>query len=230
MLRSILVIVCVCVCVLLCVSTAPAVTKKELNERIDACDKVLEKMTKQENSAIPKDVFQQCKGIAVFPNVLQAGVVLGVSLGKGVVLKRKAGDGAWSKPAFFFIRGGSIGVQAGAQYFDLVLIFITEVGIEGLLEGGYTLGADMTASAGPISRKASKSTSTRFDSAILSYSLSKGLFAGIALKGSVLEPDDEANKLFHGKGVSVQDILYEGAGEDSQEAQALVKRLTDLSQ
>ena len=212
-----------------CVSASDAITKKEVNERIAACNKTLKKMTENKNSGIPKELISKCKGIAIFPNVLKAGVVLGVSLGKGVVLKLGEKDRSWSKPAFFSIRGGSIGVQAGAQYFDLILLFMSETGIEGLLEEKYTLGADIAVSAGPISRKASKDVTTRFDSGILSYSQTKGFFAGVSLKGSALEPDTEANKMFYGKGISVQDILYDGVGGTSKESQEIVQRLTDLS-
>ena len=212
-----------------CVSVSYAITPKELNERIAACNKTLMNMTESKNSRIPKVLLSRCKGIAIFPNVLKASVVFGLSLGNGVVLKRGEKDQAWSKPAFFSIRGGSIGVQAGAEYFDLILLFMNEAGIEGLLEDKYTLGADIAVSAGPISRKVSKDTTTRFDSGILTYSQTKGFFAGISVKGTALKPDSEANTAFYGKGVSVQDILYDGVEGTSEESQTLVQKLTDLS-
>jgi lipid-binding SYLF domain-containing protein len=109
--------------------------------------------------------------------------------------------GQWSGPAFFNIRGGSVGVQAGAQATDLVLLVMNEEGVEGLLEDKYTLGADVAVAAGPVGRQASAETNVRLDSGILSYSRSKGLFAGLALKGAVLEQAMRRMKTTMGKGL-----------------------------
>ena len=155
--------------------------------------------------------------------------MLGVSFGRGVILRKDETTAEWSKPAFFTIRAGSIGVQAGAQALDLILLVMSDEGIEGLLEGKYTLGADIAVSAGPIGREASAETNIRFDSGILSYSRTKGLFAGLSLRGASLKPDLEANKVYHGEGISVQDVFYEGKGVMSDEARALMKALNDLS-
>jgi lipid-binding SYLF domain-containing protein len=106
---------------------------------------------------------------------------------------------------------------------------MNEEGVEGLLEDKYTLGADVAVAAGPVGRQASAETNVRLDSGILSYSRSKGLFAGLALKGAVLEPDNEANEVYHGKGITAQDVFYEGKGSLSDNARILIKTLEDAT-
>ena len=106
---------------------------------------------------------------------------------------------------------------------------MNEEGVEGLLEDKYTLGADISVAAGPVGRQASAETSVRLDSGILSYSRSKGLFAGLALKGAALEPDNEANEIYHGKGITVQDVFYKGKGSLSDNARILIKTLEDAT-
>jgi lipid-binding SYLF domain-containing protein len=206
-----------------------AASFQELDSRILASDLVLKDALGMPDRGIPKDLLQRCRGLAIFPAVVKVGLVLGVSFGTGIVVKRDEKTGEWSRPAFFNIRGGSVGVQAGAQATDLVLLVMNEEGVEGLLEDKFTLGADVSVAAGPIGRQASAETSVRLDSGILSYSRSKGLFAGLALKGAALEPDNEANEIYHGKGITVQDVFYEGKGSLSDNARILIGTLGDAT-
>ena len=120
---------------------------------------------------------------------------------------------------------GSIGAQAGAQSVDLILLVMSEQGVQALLERQFTLGADIAVSAGPVGREAAAETSLGFDVGILSYSRSKGLFAGISVTGARLEPDITANELYHGRAVSVQDVLYENQGSLSLGARTLIRTL-----
>ena len=204
-------------------------TPEDLNKRIAASNEALKKVTEITERRIPKDLLRKCRGVAIFPRVLNVGLLVGVSFGKGVVLRRDEKTAEWSKPAFFTVRGGSVGAQAGAQSIELILLIMSEEGIQGLLENRYTLGADISVAAGPVGRKASAETDIRFDAGILSYSKAKGLFAGISLKGASLAPDMPANRVYHGEGITVQDVLYEGKGGVSEEAGTLAKTLSEAS-
>ncbi len=206
-----------------------ALTFQEVDSRIQASDTALKAALAMPERGIPKDLLQRCRGLAIFPAVLKVGLVLGVTFGRGIVLRRDEKTGQWSGPAFFTIRGGSVGLQAGAQATDLILLIMNEEGVEGLLEDKFTLGADVSVAAGPIGRMASAETNVRLNSGILSYSRSKGLFAGFALKGAELEPDQEANEVYNGKGITVQDVLYEGKGSISDNARLLIKSLDDAT-
>jgi SH3 domain-containing YSC84-like protein 1 len=204
-------------------------TLQELDRRILTCDSLLKNILTMPDRGIPRDLLRKCRGLAIFPGVVRVGVVVGISYGRGLVLRRHEKTGEWSKPAFFRIRGGSLGAQVGAQSIDLVLLIMSEDGMRGLLEDKFTLGADIAVAAGPVGREASAETNLRFDSGILSYSRSKGLFAGLALTGAVLEPDTEANTVYYGKDVSVQDVFYEGLGALTDNGRILVKTLEDAT-
>ena len=197
------------------------------DKRIGDCNRVMRNVLAMPDRGIPRDLLRRCRGVAVFPRVLKAGVVVGVGYGDGVVLRREESTGDWSKPAFFRIREASIGVQAGAQAVDLILLIMSDEAMEGLLEDKYALGADISVAAGPVGRDASAETNIRFDAGILSYSRSRGLFAGISLKGASLEPDKEANAIYHGQGVTVQDVFYENKGMLSDAGRTLTKTLED---
>jgi lipid-binding SYLF domain-containing protein len=124
-------------------------------------DLVLKSALEMPDRGIPRDLIQRCRGLAIFPAVVKVGLVFGVSFGSGIVLRRDEKTGQWSRPVFFSIRGGSVGVQAGAQATDLVLLVMNEDGVEGLLEDKYTLGADVAVAAGPVGRQASAETNVR---------------------------------------------------------------------
>ena len=205
------------------------VTFDTLDKQIAACDHVLNDVFAMPDRGIPKDLLQRCRGLAIFPGMLKVGIVVGVTYGNGIVLRRDEKTGLWSKPAFLTIRGGSVGLQAGAQVTDLILLIMSDQGVERLLEEKFTLGADMSIAAGPVGRDASAATDTKFTAGILSYSRSKGIFAGFSLQGASLEPDVNANEIYHGKGITVQDVLYEGMGSSSENARGLVKTLDDSS-
>jgi SH3 domain-containing YSC84-like protein 1 len=162
-----------------------ATSFQELDKRILDSDLVLKSALEMPDRGIPRDLIQRCRGLAIFPAVVKVGLVFGVSFGSGIVLRRDEKTGQWSRPVFFNIRGGSVGVQAGAQATDLVLLVMNEEGVEGLLEDKYTLGADVAVAAGPVGRQASAETNVRLDSGILSYSMSllqQGRWAGRLLQ------------------------------------------------
>lgn len=214
------------VMVLLCrPNSVQAESPQELDKRIVACTSVLKNVLEMPDRGIPKDLLQRCRGLAIFPGVVKVGVVVGVSYGSGIILRRDEKTGQWSGPAFFTIRAGSFGLQVGAQSVDLILLIMSEQGVQNLLEDKMTLGADVAVAAGPVGRDASAETNLRFDAGILSYSRARGLFAGISLTGASLEPDLAANEAYHGKDVTVQDVFYEGKGALSDDARNLIQLL-----
>jgi lipid-binding SYLF domain-containing protein len=153
--------------------------------------------------SIPGDLLKKAKAVAVFPNVLKGAFIIGGQGGKGVISQRIGG--AWGPPAIFKLGGGSIGFQIGGSSTDIVLLFMTDDSLKNLLEDKFEMGAEATAAAGPIGRTARATTDAQLQAAILSYSRSKGLFAGIALTGAVISPDNDANHALYSS--TARDLL-----------------------
>ncbi|HSE32145.1 MAG TPA: lipid-binding SYLF domain-containing protein [Pyrinomonadaceae bacterium] len=147
--------------------------------------------------AIPKELLDTSEAIAVFPGLIKAAFVFGGNGGQGVISRRV--KGGWSAPAFFNLGGGSFGAQIGAQKMDYVLLIMNESGLDGLLKDKFELGGEVGIAAGPVGREAAASTNPRLDAGILSYSRSKGVFIGAALKGAVITPDNDLNEAIYGK-------------------------------
>jgi lipid-binding SYLF domain-containing protein len=160
-------------------------------------DEVLAEIVTIPGRQVPASLLAQAQGVAVIPNVIKIGFIGGVRRGHGVVLVRDA-EGEWGLPQFVVLTGGSVGWQAGLQATDVVLVFLTKKSIEGLLSGKFTLGADAAVSAGPVGRNAAAATDGQLKAEILSYSRSRGLFAGVALDGSVIQIDQEAHVAYYG--------------------------------
>lgn len=224
-----IVVGCVSAALLILPGTCSASTFDELDGRIPECSSVLNSSLEMPDRGIPRDLLRRCRGLAIFPGVWKVGLVLGASRGTGIVLRRDENTAEWSRPAFFKIQSGSVGLQLGAQYTDLILLIMTEQGVERLLEEKFILGADIAVAAGPVGREASAETNVGFEFGILSYSRTKGLFAGLALSGATLEPDAAANEVYHGKGISVQDVFYEGKGSLSDNARRLIEKLDEAT-
>jgi len=187
------------------------VPKKAHDEADRAKDaaKVLTEIMGISEDRIPDELMQRAKGIAVFPNVVKGAFGIGGQYGKGLVSQRMA-NGRWSAPSFVDIGGGSFGFQLGVSSTDLVLVFTNEEGFKSLLDGKVTLGADASVAAGPVGRKAAAGTDIKMNSAILSYSRSKGLFAGVSLDGAAVTIDSSANRHAYGRDVSGKEILLDG--------------------
>jgi lipid-binding SYLF domain-containing protein len=190
--------------------------------KIENAVRVLEEMMKESDKSIPVSLIEGCAGIAIIPDVIRAGLVIGGRHGKGVLLVRTA-SGAWSDPAFIDIKGGSIGWQAGVQSADVVLVFRTPRSLEKIVEGAFTLGADVGIAAGPLGRTAEASTDSALKAEILSYSRSRGLYAGLTLQGSSVQEDRKANRAFYGAEISPKDILA-GKAAAVPDVVAMLKR------
>lgn len=146
---------------------------------------------------IPRRLLDSAEGIVIIPNVIKIGFIGGVRRGHGVLMVRDA-EGEWSLPQFVVLTGGSVGFQAGIQGSDVVLVFTTRKGVEGLTRGKFTIGVDAAASAGPVGRDAAVGTDATLLSEIYSYSRSRGLFAGVSIDGSALEIDQASHAAYYG--------------------------------
>ncbi len=164
---------------------------------IDSSSAVLREFLDLQVKQIPAGLLADAHGVAIVPNVIKVGLVVGGQRGHGVVIVREK-DGSWRAPTFMTLTGGSIGWQIGAQATDFVLVFKTEKSVEGLLKGKFTIGADAAAAAGPVGRRAGASTDGELKAEIYTYSRTRGLFAGVSLDGSVIEIDNDANGAYYG--------------------------------
>src|SRR5215467_10148280 len=214
MLRSFVRIALWCLVVVLALTNP--VTARQSNEHsteaeraVDAVNVLTEIMKIPENS-IPEELMARAHGIAVIPHVVKGAFGVGGQWGKGLMSQRRE-DGSWSAPSYIEIGGGSFGLQIGVQASDIVLVFTEEDGLKGILKGKVKLGADASATAGPVGRDAEIGTDLLLKSAVFAYSRSKGLFAGISLDGSLIGIDDSANRKIYGKPVTGKEILLEGA-------------------
>ena len=187
----------------------PALAGEEEDLRAANAVRVLKEVMQAPDKAIPKDLLEGAHAIAVIPDVIKAGLVVGGRHGKGLVAVKSA-DGTWSNPAFLSLTGGSVGFQAGVSSTDVILVFRTRRGVESIVHGKFTLGADASAAAGPVGRSAQASTDAQLKAEIYSYSRARGLFAGAALDGTALRIDHDANQAVYGTGVTARRIFDGG--------------------
>lgn len=171
--------------------------------------RVLGEIMQAPDKAIPQDLLRDAKAIAVIPDMVKAGFIFGGRRGEGLISVKTA-DGTWSNPSFITMTGGSVGFQIGVSSTDVVLVFRTQRGVDSIVNGKFTLGADAAAAAGPVGRNASASTDGQFKAEIYSYSRSRGLFAGVALDGSALRIDYDANAAIYGAGITPRRIFEGG--------------------
>src|SRR5499427_4528986 len=199
----------------------------EAERAADAVNVLTEVMGIPENS-IPEELMARAHGIAIVPHVVKGAFGIGGQWGKGLMSQRRE-DGSWSAPAYIEIGGGSFGLQIGLQASDIVLVFTDEDGLKGILKGKLKLGADASATAGPVGRKAEVGTDVLLKSAVFAYSRSKGLFAGISLDGSIVSIDDAANRKIYGNNVTGEDILLSKAVRTNKVVQPFVAELQKVS-
>ena len=181
---------------------APSQSKnaKKIAEATKEAQKAADVFTEIMNvpdQAIPQKLLDNAEAVAVFPGVIKAGFIVGGRKGDGVISRRV--KGGWSPPAFFNLAGGSVGLQIGASKTDFVLLFMNEEALNGLLKDKFEIGGEGSVAAGPVGRSASASTDVLLKAGIISYSRSKGAFAGLELKGVVISPDNDDNLAVYGK-------------------------------
>ncbi|HEU4664683.1 MAG TPA: lipid-binding SYLF domain-containing protein [Dokdonella sp.] len=190
-------------------AAAPVSAGEEENKLAENAVRVLKEVMEAPDRAIPQDLLENAHAIAVVPDVIKAGLVIGGRHGSGLVAV-KTRDGVWSNPAFVSMTGGSIGFQAGVSSTDVILVFRTQRGVDSIVHGKFTLGADASAAAGPVGRSAQASTDAQLKAEIYSYSRARGLFAGAALDGTALKIDNDANQAVYGNGVTARRIFEGG--------------------
>jgi lipid-binding SYLF domain-containing protein len=190
------VIASVCLCFALSCTAFAASSREDLQARIDAAQQVLDQIMAAKDSSIPMDIMEQATCIGVIPGMIKGAFVFGAQYGQGVVTCR-TGHG-WSAPVFIRIAGGSWGLQIGGQSTDLVLVAVNDRGFQDLLKSKFKIGADAAASAGPVGRNAQASTDWKMKAELLTYSRSKGLFAGIDLDGTSVSQNKDDTELYYG--------------------------------
>jgi SH3 domain-containing YSC84-like protein 1 len=174
-------------------------------KRIDAAANVLDEIMGAPDKGIPQDVLRDAKCVAVVPSMIKGGFIVGARYGKGVATCRTAAG--WSAPAPITIAGGSWGLQFGGEAVDLVMLVMNDKGMEHLLASKFKLGAEASAAAGPVGRQAAADTDWKMRAEILSYSRSRGVFAGLELNGAVVKQDDDDTRLLYGKDSTFKSIL-----------------------
>lgn len=168
---------------------------------------VIKEFQNSPDSHVPNNMMSAAKGIIIFPTMIKGGFFFGARYGKGVASVRDPKTGEWSAPAFLYTGGGSFGLQIGAQAVDLILLVMSHRGVEGLLEDQFTLGADIAVSVGPVGRHAEAAADIFMQGEIYSYSRSRGAFAGISFKGTVITSDEDSNHIYYGKQTPPEVIL-----------------------
>jgi lipid-binding SYLF domain-containing protein len=164
-----------------------------------------------EDSAIPRSILSKAEGIAIFPDTLKAGFVVGGTRGRGIMSVH--GTSGWSSPAFLTLTGGSIGLQIGGQATDIILVINNRRGLENLVNNQFKIGADASVAAGPVGREAQAATDIQLRAEILSYSRARGLFAGVTVNGSTVRQDRDANQRFYGMRLDTKQIVFGALAE-----------------
>jgi SH3 domain-containing YSC84-like protein 1 len=179
--------------------------KKDVTERLQMASDVLRQMTSAPDKGIPEEVLESAKCIAVVPHLVKGGFIFGGKHGRGVATCRTA-EG-WSAPAFISVGGGSAGLQIGVEGVDLIMLIMNDRGMQQLLSSKFQISGEGSAAAGPVGRHASAGTDWKMDTQMLTYSRSKGVFAGLTLEGAVVEQDSDSTKSVYGSDVSFRSVL-----------------------
>jgi lipid-binding SYLF domain-containing protein len=210
--------------------SAPAADKDKDVDRMENAGTVMDEILNVPDD-IPQDLLNKARCVVVLPSVMKAAFVVGGSYGRGVMVCRTGRDhrGPWGAPAMYALEGGSVGFQIGGQATDFVILVMNDRGVSSLLHSKVKLGADASVAAGPKGRDAEADTDVTMRTEMLSYSRSRGVFAGISLEGSTLRPDDDANRKVYGKDASAAAIIDESRFEAPAEGRKLVHRLQKAS-
>jgi len=177
-------------------------------ERLEKSAEVITDIMKTPEKGIPHDLLNKSVCVGIIPSELKGAFGLGGSFGRGALVCRRGGDGPWGAPSMFTVGGVNFGFQIGGESTDFVLLVMNGRGAEKLLQSKVKLGADASAAGGPVGRSAEGSTDLQLHAEILTYSRSRGAFAGVSLDGQVLKQDDDANERLYGRQIAPLDILF----------------------
>ena len=211
-------------------AVAKPASEKDERERLANAGTVMKEILDVPDD-IPQDILDKARCVVVLPSVVKAAFVVGGSYGRGVMVCRRGHDfaGPWGSPAMMALEGGSVGFQIGGQATDFVILVMNDRGMNSMLHSKVKLGGDASVAAGPKGRTASAESDVTLRAEMLSYSRSRGAFAGVSLEGSTLRPDGGANEKLYGKGVTAAEIVEEGKRDTPEEGRALVARLQQAS-
>ena len=182
------------------------------------------------DGGIPQDIIDKSVCVAVIPGMKRGGFFLGANYGRGLMSCRiENGNGEWGAPSMFRLEGGSFGFQIGVQAVDLILVIMNMKGLESLLSSRFTLGGDVSAAAGPVSRSVSAETDGWMSARILTYSRSRGLFSGVTFKGGTIRPDHDANYQLYMKPMDPRELLTNKTSPIPKDAQIFLNQLNKIS-
>src|ERR1700678_3195969 len=206
MIRKIIIVVCLGL-----IATTTLFAKNKEQRRLENSGIVMQEIMNIPDN-IPHDVMEKAECVIVFPSVLKAAFVVGASYGRGAMVCRTGREfhGPWGAPAMMALEGGSIGFQIGGQATDLVLLVMNDRGASSILSSQVKLGGDASIAAGPVGRDAAANTDAFMRAEILSYSRTRGVFAGVSLEGSTLRPDDDATADVYGEKLTAKEIVIGG--------------------
>jgi SH3 domain-containing YSC84-like protein 1 len=203
---------------------------KDVQDRLQNSQMVLQEVLNVPEG-IPRSLLDKARCVVVMPSVLKGAFIFGASYGRGAMVCRTGPNftGPWGAPAMYALEGGSIGFQIGGQATDYVFLVMNTHGADSLLHSKVKLGADVSAAAGPVGRAASADTDAYFRAEILSYSRTRGVFAGVSVEGSTLRPDNDANRALYGRSASVAEIVKQSEVRTPDSAASLVALLQKTS-
>jgi len=194
-------------------------------DRVNEAARVLEEILSAPDKGVPEAIIEKAQAVVVVPSTVKGALLIGAQRGKGVMSVKSASG--WSAPAFVTLTGGSVGLQIGGQATDIVLVVVNERGIENLAQNTFKIGGDASVAAGPVGREAAASTDYKLQAQILSYSRSRGLFAGVSLAGTTIRADRDANEKIYGVGYSTKNIVVERKVEPTAAAESWLKVLKE---
>ena len=211
-------------------AASPGMAESKEDKRLLACREVLQEFLEMKEASIPRSLIDRAKCLAVVPSVKKFALGFGGRWGKGAVACRtEGGKGPWGPPLMMSLGGGSFGLQIGGQAADVVFLIMNAKGIDYLLKSEFTLGADASVAAGPVGRTGEASTDLRMQAEILSYSRTRGLFAGVALEGAVVKQDKDGNRAVYGEDVSPRELLFLWAQPVPDAARGFLDLLNTIS-
>ena len=209
-------------------SASTAFAQSDEADRVREAGVILGEIMSAPDKAIPASVLEKAEAIAVFPSTIKGAFIVGAQRGKGVISVRDRTRAEWSTPAFLTLTGGSVGFQIGGQAVDVILVVMNRRGLENLLQNQFEIGGEASATAGPVGRDAAASTDIQLRAEILSYSRSRGLFAGVSLKGAAIRQDQDSNQTFYGSRFRTRDVVLDGKATMPQSAEAVAALLAVL--
>ena len=214
-----------------CTSVAVGFAQRKSKEaqRLEDATYVINEIMQTPENGIPQDLLDRAVCVGIVPGEKKGALLAGASFGRGALACRSKGTGAWGAPSMFTIYGASYGLQIGGQSTDIVFIVMNAGGVRKLLQSGVKIGADISAAAGPVGRRADAETDIQLHAEILTYSRSRGLFAGFSLAGSVLRQDEDGNQRLYGHAVTSKDVLIRATEKPPASAKPLDDILTKYS-